>query len=198
MLALTATATPAVRAEIQAQLGLREPATFVAGFDRPNLVLRVIACSTERERIEQACNIAREAVGAGIIYASTRKGVDSIASDLQASGLKVAAYHAGLDDATRRRVQDSFMGDELKAIVATNAFGMGIDKPDLRFVTHYNLPGSVEAYYQEVGRAGRDGLPSTCTLLFNYVDTRLHNFFIDSGFPQPELVKSVYKRAVVR
>jgi ATP-dependent DNA helicase RecQ len=196
MLALTATATPAVRAEIQAQLGLREPATFVAGFDRPNLALRVIACRTERERIEQACNIAREAVGAGIIYASTRKGVDSIASDLQSSGLKVAAYHAGLDDATRRRGQDSVMGDELKAIVATNAFGMGIDKPDLRFVTHYNLPGSVEAYYQEVGRAGRDGLPSTCTLLFNYVDTRLRNFFIDSGFPQPELVKSVYKRAL--
>jgi len=193
VIALTATATPAVRADIGAQLGLESPASFVAGFDRHNLALRVVHCKTERERTGEAARLAAEAVGAGIIYAATRKGVEQVTEQLVRRGLRVAAYHAGLDEATRGRVQDQFMAGELKAIVATNAFGMGIDKADLRFVTHYNLPGSIEAYYQEVGRAGRDGLPSVCTLLFNYVDTRTHNFFIEGSNPPLDVIQRVYR-----
>src|SRR4030095_9197608 len=111
---------------------------------------------------------------------------------LQRLGLTVGAYHAGLDDAKRTRMQDYFMAGDLDVIVATNAFGMGVDKSDIRFVTHYNLPGSIEAYYQEVGRAGRDGLPSVCTLLFNYVDKRVHDFFIEGSHPSPEIIQGVY------
>ena len=192
IIALTATATPFVRSDISEQLGLRSPANSIAGFDRHNLALRVLHCKTERERTLQAAAIAQAAVGSGIIYAATRKNVEQVAEQLVRRGLHVAAYHAGLDEATRTRVQDRFMAGELKAIIATNAFGMGIDKADLRFVTHYNLPGSIEAYYQEIGRAGRDGLPSVCTLLFNYVDTRTQNFFIEGSYPPPDLIRHVY------
>lgn len=192
IVALTATATPAVRKDISEQLGLREPASFVAGFDRHNLSLRIVPCKNERVRLAHSLRIAQQAGGAGIIYAATRKAVEEVSWQLQQQGLQSEGYHAGLDEARRSRVQDRFMSGDLTAIVATNAFGMGIDKSDLRFVTHYNLPGSVEAYYQEVGRAGRDGLPSICTLLFNYVDTRTHEFFIDGSYPPPETVRAVY------
>jgi ATP-dependent DNA helicase RecQ len=192
IIALTATATPTVREDIAKQLELKTPASFVAGFDRHNLTLRVMQCKNESERLSRAAQIADHATGPGIIYASTRKVVEEVAGKLQARGVKVMAYHAGLGDQTRARIQERFMGDELKAIVATNAFGMGIDKSDLRFVTHYNVPGSIEAYYQEVGRAGRDGLPSVCTLLFNYVDKRVHEFFLEGSHPGRDVVESVY------
>lgn len=192
VVALTATATPTVRKDISEQLGLRDPASFVAGFDRPNLTLRVVPCKGDRVRLAHTLRIAQQAGGSGIIYATTRKAVEEVSWQMQQQGLKIEGYHAGLDEARRSRIQDRFMAGELAAIVATNAFGMGIDKSDLRFVTHYNLPGSVEAYYQEVGRAGRDGLPSVCTLLFNYVDTRTHEFFIDGSYPPPEMIRAVY------
>lgn len=192
VIALTATATPAVRKDISEQLALRDAASFIAGFDRPNLTLRVVPCKGDRVRLAHALRIAQQAGGAGIIYASTRKAVEEVSWQLQQQGLKIEGYHAGLSEERRTRIQDRFMGGDLTAIVATNAFGMGIDKHDLRFVTHYNLPGSVEAYYQEVGRAGRDGLPSVCTLLFNYVDTRTHEFFIDGSYPPPEAIRAVY------
>lgn len=192
IIALTATATPTVREDIAKQLELKTPASFVAGFDRHNLTLRVIQCKNENERINRAAQIVEHATGPGIIYASTRKVVEEVAGKLQARGVKVMAYHAGLGDQTRARIQERFMGDELKAIVATNAFGMGIDKSDLRFVTHYNVPGSIEAYYQEVGRAGRDGLPSVCTLLFNYVDKRVHEFFLEGSHPGRDIIETVY------
>ncbi|MBI1760621.1 MAG: RecQ family ATP-dependent DNA helicase [Acidobacteria bacterium] len=192
VIALTATATPAVREDIAKQLELKNPASFVAGFDRHNLTLRVIGCKNEHERLNRAAQIAEHATGPGIIYAATRKVVEEVAGKLQARGVKVMAYHAGLGDQTRARIQERFMGDELKAIVATNAFGMGIDKSDLRFVTHYNVPGSIEAYYQEVGRAGRDGLPSVCTLLFNYVDKRVHEFFLEGSHPGRDIIETVY------
>jgi ATP-dependent DNA helicase RecQ len=194
VIALTATATPAVRADIAKQLALQEPASFVAGFDRHNLTLRVVHCKNERERLNRAAQIAEQATGAGIIYAATRKTVEEVAGHLQQRGVKALAYHAGLSEQTRSRVQERFMAGELTAIVATNAFGMGIDKRDLRFVTHYNVPGSVEAYYQEVGRAGRDGLPSVCTLLFNYIDKRVHEFFIEGSNPTPEIIQQVYEQ----
>lgn len=192
VIALTATATPKVRDDIAAQLGLRNPASFIAGFDRSNLMLRILPCKTDKERIARAAQIIERSDGTGIIYTSTRKAVEEVTSQLQSLKLKAAGYHAGLGETVRARVQDSFMSGQLQAIVATNAFGMGVDKRDLRFVTHYNLPGSIEAYYQEVGRAGRDGLPSVCTLLFNYSDTRTHEFFIDGNYPDPELIRDVY------
>ncbi len=192
VIALTATATPAVRADIAGQLALREPASFVAGFDRHNLILRVEPCKSDRDRMQKIWQIARKANGPGIVYCATRKGVDQVGIGLRGMGLKVAQYHAGLGDGARARAQEAFMAGEVEAIVATNAFGMGVDKADLRFVTHYHLPGSIEAYYQEVGRAGRDGLPSLCTLLFNYVDTRIHEFFIEASYPPRSVIERVY------
>ncbi len=192
IIALTATATPAVRSDIGKQLGLKDPASFIAGFDRHNLTLRVEHCKTERERVDKAFQIARYSNGSGIIYAATRKTVESVTGQLERLGLKVDSYHAGLDDHKRARIQDNFMAGKLQAIVATNAFGMGIDKSDLRFVTHYNFPGSLEAYYQEIGRAGRDGLPSVCTLLFNYIDLRTHEFFIEGSYPPREMIERIY------
>ncbi len=192
IIALTATATPAVRSDIAKQLALKNPASFIAGFDRHNLMLRVEPWKSDNERITRTFQLARSSNGSGIIYAATRKAVESVSRRLEQMGLAVAGYHAGLDEAKRARIQDHFMAGDTQVIVATNAFGMGVDKADLRFVTHYNLPGSVEAYYQEVGRAGRDGLPSVCTLLFNYVDTRVHEFFIEGTYPPQPLIEQLY------
>jgi ATP-dependent DNA helicase RecQ len=192
LIALTATATPQVRSDIAAQLGLKSASGFVAGFDRHNLTLRVEPCKSDNDRVTMAYQIAKRAKGSGIVYCSTRKAVDQVVGKLQRLGLTVGAYHAGLDEAKRTRMQDYFMAGDLDAIVATNAFGMGVDKSDIRFVTHYNLPGSIEAYYQEVGRAGRDGLPSLCTLLFNYIDTRTHEFFIEGSYPPRQVIEEVY------
>jgi ATP-dependent DNA helicase RecQ len=192
IIALTATATPQVRSDIAAQLGLKKASPFVAGFDRHNLTLRVEPWKSDNDRITATYQIVKRAKGSGIIYCSTRKAVDEVSGKLQRMGLTVGAYHAGLDEAKRTRIQDYFMAGDLDAIVATNAFGMGVDKSDIRFVTHYNLPGSIEAYYQEVGRAGRDGLPSLCTLLFNYIDTRTHEFFIEGSYPPRQVIEEVY------
>src|SRR6266542_4153587 len=192
LIALTATATPQVQSDIAAQLGLKKASSHIAGFDRHNLTLRVEPCKSDNDRLTAAYQIVKRAKGSGIIYCSTRKAVDEVTGKLQRLGLTVGAYHAGLDESKRTRMQDYFMAGDLDAIVATNAFGMVVDKSDIRFVTHYNLPGAIEAYYQEVGRAGRDGLPSLCTLLFNYVDTRTHEFFIEGGYPPRQLIEEVY------
>jgi ATP-dependent DNA helicase RecQ len=191
-LALTATATPYVRSDIIQQLGLNKPHTFVSGFDRPNLSIEVVHTEREREKIARIRSLAREIRGSGIIYASTRKAVEQVGSKLKALDLKVSLYHAGMSDAQRVKAQDEFMNGCTQMIVATNAFGMGIDKPDIRFVVHYQMPGSIEAYYQEIGRAGRDGLPSTCVLLFNYADKNTHDFFIEGSYPDISVVKQVY------
>jgi ATP-dependent DNA helicase RecQ len=191
-IALTATATPAVRADIEKQLALEGPSSFVAGFDRHNLILRVEPCKTDRDRLTKLVHIINKSKGSGIVYCATRKAVEKVATDLRQLKVKVGQYHAGMDEGKRGRMQDDFMNGDLDAIVATNAFGMGVDKSDLRFVTHYNLPGSIEAYYQEVGRAGRDGLPSLCTLLFNYFDTRTHDFFIAANYPERGLIEAIY------
>jgi len=191
-LALTATATPYVRSDIVQQLGLDRPQTFVSGFDRPNLSIEVVHTEKEREKMARIRSLAREIPGSGIIYASTRKAVEQVGNKLKALDLGVSVYHAGMTDSLRIRAQDDFMSGRTQMIVATNAFGMGIDKPDIRFVVHYQMPGSIEAYYQEIGRAGRDGLPSTCVLLFNYADKNTHDFFIDGSYPDISVIKQVY------
>ena len=192
IIALTATATAKVRADISEQLGLTNPRFLVAGFDRPNLALRVIHVSSEKEKLETLKLIMKSPAASGIVYAATRKSVEQITAKLKMAGLSVEPYHGGMGEAERTRAQDSFMKGRVQAIVATNAFGMGIDKRDIRFVVHYHLPGSIEAYYQEVGRAGRDGLPADCLLLFNYADTRTQQFFIEGNNPPPELIRRVY------
>jgi len=192
IIALTATATPRVRADISEQLALKDPRYLVAGFDRPNLALRVVHISTEKEKLETLKRVIKRSTGSGIVYAATRKSVEQITAKIKMAGLSVEPYHGGMAEHERTAAQDSFMTGRVQAIVATNAFGMGIDKRDIRFVVHYHLPGSIEAYYQEVGRAGRDGLPADCLLLFNYADTRTQQFFIEGNHPPPELIRRVY------
>ena len=191
-IALTATATPYVRSDIIQQLGLTQPQTFVSGFDRPNLSIEVVHTEKEKEKISRIRQLAKKTDGSGIVYASTRKAVEQVGRELKAAGLTVSTYHAGMTDGVRVKAQEDFMSGRTQMIVATNAFGMGIDKPDIRFVAHYQIPGSIEAYYQEIGRAGRDGLPSTCVLLFNYADKNTHDFFIEGSYPDISTVKNVY------
>jgi len=195
-LALTATATPYVRSDIIQQLGLVKPPTFVSGFDRPNLSIEVIHTEREFEKIAHIKRLALAHQGSGIIYATTRKAVEQVATNLQWQGLSVAAYHAGMGDGVRVKAQEDFMSGRAQMIVATNAFGMGIDKPDIRFVAHYQMPGSIEAYYQEIGRAGRDDLPSDCVLLFNYADKNTHDFFIEGSYPDLQTIQGVYDSLV--
>ncbi|MFY7969549.1 MAG: RecQ family ATP-dependent DNA helicase, partial [Pirellulaceae bacterium] len=192
--ALTATATPRVRQDIVQLLGLQQPQQFITGFARKNLHFGVIPCHSDREKDRQLIEFLKSGPGAGIIYAATRKRCEELVERLgQEVKPPVAAYHAGLAPEQRRFVQDRFMRGEYPAIVATNAFGMGIDKSDLRFVVHYNLPGSLEAYYQEAGRAGRDGLASQCVLLFSGQDRYIQEFFIENAYPPREMVQRVYE-----
>jgi ATP-dependent DNA helicase RecQ len=189
--AFTATATPEVRTDIVHRLGLENPSIFVAGFARPNLRFVV----TEIEREPDKYNRLRDLVRrhrTGIVYCATRKRVDLVSEELRSWGVRVVSYHGGIDDAGREEAQNQFTQNNCDVAVATNAFGMGIDRADLRFVVHFEIPGSLEAYYQEAGRAGRDGEPAECELLFNYADTRVQDFFIDGSNPSVELIRNVY------
>ncbi|MEM1069235.1 MAG: RecQ family ATP-dependent DNA helicase [Planctomycetota bacterium] len=198
-IALTATATPTVRQDIAELLKLQTPQTFVTGFSRDNLRFSVGHVKSDQEKDDQLLQYLKDQSGAGIIYAATRKRCEELAGWLpEKTRRPIGVYHAGLEPDQRRRVQDEFMAGKLSAIVATNAFGMGIDKSDIRFVIHYNMPGTLEAYYQEAGRAGRDGDTSDCRLLFSYSDRYLQEFFIENRYPARETVRKVYEFLVGR
>ncbi len=194
-IALTATATEKVRNDIAKILNLSNPDRFVTGFARSNLHFGCVTCSGEREKQKELIDYLRQQQGAGIVYAATRKRCEAVVELIQNElpAMKADVYHAGLSNDQRKLIQDQFMRDQLKVIVATNAFGMGIDKPDLRYVVHYNLPGTLEAYYQEAGRAGRDGKPSACVLLYSSQDRYIQEFFIENANPPKELVQKVYE-----
>jgi ATP-dependent DNA helicase RecQ len=190
--AFTATATPEVRADIARQLGLHDPLELVTGFERPNLTLAVEPSRSRADKARALDRLLREVGPPGLVYAATRKNVDLWAEHLENRGLRAARYHAGLGDAERARVQDGFLAGRLDVIAATNAFGMGVDKRDLRFVAHADVPGSLEAYYQEVGRAGRDGMPARGVLLFAPVDVRTQEFFLAGSNPDPATFSRVW------
>jgi ATP-dependent DNA helicase RecQ len=182
--AFTATATPEVRDDIIDLLGLDQPRVIVSGFDRPNIELRVVPVLDE----EQTDRLLPALVGQrrALVYAATRRKAEQAAATLQRSGVVAAGYHAGLPDAERTRVQDGFASGAIRVVCATNAFGMGIDRPDVEAVIHVNIPGSLDAYYQEIGRAGRDGRRALATLLWNEADVATREFLIERGRdPQP-------------
>ncbi|MEX0892065.1 MAG: ATP-dependent DNA helicase RecQ [Gemmatimonadota bacterium] len=193
VIALTATATPEVRDDIIAQLRLREPVVLGGGFDRPNLSWHVLAVSDDAARDRRLVQLLRRPRdgGVAIVYAPTRKAVDAVTDMLRLRGVGAIGYHAGIPGPERQRLQDEFMEGRAPVVVATNAFGMGVDKPDVRLVVHHAMAGSLEGYYQEAGRGGRDGGPAACVLLHAPGDRRTHAFLVEQAHPPARLVGQV-------
>ncbi len=194
VLALTATATPAVRDDILVQLGIPGTKAIVKGFDRPNLRYEVFRAESESAKLRTLRDLFKSGLsGTGIIYTATIKNALEVQAYLHEHlDLPCAVYHSKLQKHDRVSVHNLFQAEEIRAVVATNAFGLGIDKANIRFVVHYDLPGSVEAYTQEAGRAGRDGDPSRCILLYRMSDTRVQNYFLTGKYPDIEEVQKVF------
>ncbi|PTL77715.1 ATP-dependent DNA helicase RecQ [Vitiosangium sp. GDMCC 1.1324] len=190
--ALTATATPEVRDDIVRSLLMKDPQVFTEGFDRPNLFLEVFDVGGDEDKRRACAGLSSLGGGSGIIYCSTRKSAENTHSALCERGVNAILYHAGMDDDARRRAQDEFMSAKEAVAVATNAFGMGIDKPDIRFVAHANIPKAVEAYYQEIGRAGRDRGPAFAALLFNHADVYTQERLIESNHPSEAVLSDMW------
>jgi ATP-dependent DNA helicase RecQ len=198
ILALTATATPRVREEIQTLLRLRTPVRVIGSFDRPNLHWKVEKASSHRTKIARLRTLLRGREGAVVVYSATRKSVEAVRQTLASRGLPALAYHAGLPPPLRTQVQERFLGDPSPVVVATNAFGMGIDRADVRMVLHYQLPDSLEAYYQEAGRAGRDGKEAQCIALFGEKDRMVHDRFLSQSFPPVVHLRRLHRHLVRR
>jgi len=193
VIALTATATPVVQDDIRQQLGLIQPASFIHGFRRGNIAVEVVEVSpSQRDTLARDLLLVAERRPA-IVYTPTRKQAESLAAELSIT-LSAAAYHAGLDAGRRKRVQEGFLAGKIEVMTATIAFGMGIDKPDIRMVIHTALPGSLEAYYQEIGRAGRDGGKSRAILMHSYADRRTHDFFFERDYPDVKVLAAIFAR----
>ncbi len=192
-IALTATATPPVRDDIVRQLDLNNPASVVTGFDRPNLLFETFSISNEFEKQDRIGKFLAKRPGAGIIYVGKRRDAEDVASFLSSKlGRSIPHYHAGMTRLERTAVQDRFMSEPAPCVVATNAFGMGIDRADLRWVIHYQIPGTLEAYYQEAGRAGRDGRDARAILLYSHADRSLHEWFIENDAPSTDQLLTLY------
>jgi ATP-dependent DNA helicase RecQ len=197
VLALTATATVDVQRDIAQQLGCPDMQRFVTGFNRSNLTYRVQAQHAMVAKLQLLKELlTAQDGGSAIVYAATRRAVEEVATALSAWGMEVLIYHAGLSDAMRRRAQESFMVRSHSVMVATNAFGMGVDKSDVRRVIHFNLPRTIEAYYQEAGRAGRDGEPAECVLLFSFSDVKIQEFLLEQSYPDRAYIESIYAQIV--
>ncbi|NIP58992.1 MAG: RecQ family ATP-dependent DNA helicase, partial [Gemmatimonadetes bacterium] len=194
LLALTATATPRVRDEIFALLRLRDPVRIVLSFDRPNLSWAVRRAPGHGAKIHALLGLLRGRRGATIVYAGTRRAVEAVRRELSVRGFPAEAYHGGLSLEERSRVQGVFLATPRPVIVATNAFGMGVDKPDVRLVAHYRLPGSLEGYYQEAGRAGRDGEEARCVALYAAGDLDLHRRFVERAHPRARRLRRLLGR----
>jgi ATP-dependent DNA helicase RecQ len=190
-IALTATATPEVRRDVVRCLGLRAPRTLVGGFDRPNLHWSAVELASRRARDAWlAARVCQADAGSVLVYAATRREVEQLSDRLNAGGIRAAAYHAGQAAARREALQQRFMGGAIRVMVATSAFGMGIDKPDVRLVVHAQPSGSLEAYYQEAGRAGRDGAAAHCVLAFSPRDRTTLRFLVEQAYPPEHVVRA--------